>query len=123
MNFEDQLKAQVAQTGGIQSRPKEQQEGLVMKPLYDGSKFIPGTAIHVVSNGAKEPFYSFDYNCLVIKATPLSLSVIYVNDKLTRHFGNGYGDEADYSAYKTVDIPVELVAEGKLKIKFLGGSI
>lgn len=99
---------------GLPGKPTKQ-EGLVMKPQYDLNKFIPGTVIFVASNGATEKFYRFNYNCLVVRAEPLKLTVVYIKADLK----NIYDDEDDKSGPTTIDIPIELVAEGKLQMKFL----
>lgn len=95
-------------------------EGLIVKPQYDLNKFMPGTAVNVKSIGAKDPFYDFNNNCLVISATPLKINVVYIYDNRKRHLD--HDDEEGYGSYRTIDIPIDLVAEGKLKLTFLGGK-
>lgn len=92
--------------------------GLVMEPQYNLDKYKPGTAIHVKGNGGKDPFYTFNRNCLIVKAAPLTITVTYIQAPKKYH-----GDEDDYSETKTIEIPVRVVAQQEVLIKFLSDPI
>lgn len=89
--------------------------GLVMEPQYNLDTFKPGTPIHVKGNGGKDPFYTFNRNCLVVKAAPLVITVVYVHEPRRGH-------EDEYSDTKTIEIPVKLVANQEVLITFLNAA-
>lgn len=87
--------------------------GLIMEPQFNLDKYKPGTALHIKGNGSQGIFYSFNSNCLVVKATPLLLTVSYI--KIPRRGS----DDEDGSYTQTLEIPVEKVSKQEAIITFL----
>lgn len=94
--------------------------GLIIKPQFDLDKCAPGTAIHILNEGSGTKFYKFNKNALIVSATPLKLTVVYVEDNHKRHLD--HESDGGVGNYRVIDIPVKLVNENELIITFLGGK-
>lgn len=96
--------------------------GLVNKPQFDVDKFQPGTALKVAANNkcTKGELYGFNKNCLVTKATPLSLTLVYIGTSK-----KGSYDEDDYhtdeisTGATALELEIDDVATGKVTITFI----
>lgn len=52
--------------------------GIVNKPQFDINTFSIGKAFRMTGNSKG---FNFDRDCLILKSTPLSLEVVYVNNE------------------------------------------
>jgi hypothetical protein len=52
--------------------------GVVSRPQFDVNTFSTGKAIHIVGNSKG---LNFDRDCLIVKSTPLSMEIVYVDNE------------------------------------------
>ena len=74
--------------------------GVVNKPQFDVNTFSTGKAIRIVGNSKG---FNFDRDCLILKATPLSVEIVYVNNE----------HDTD-----TFTVSIEEVVTGRLRLIF-----
>lgn len=98
-------------------------ELVVNRPQFDTSILTPGTAVYVRGTGSSDGFYGFDKPCLITTATPLALTVAYVDIPATRKSSiDAFEDEDESLAlvnmkYKVIGI--NLVSGMKVRIRLM----
>jgi hypothetical protein len=94
-------------------------KGVVLKPQFDLSVFLPGTAVHVKSIKLNtNDWYKFDFLCLVKYASPLTLGLVYIRTE-KRNENDEDGHEYHVTVSKEITLPIESVSSGSVSLELV----